>query len=82
VFDREFTRFTKSFDGDQGQVGGRAAAFVKGTVAKHYLVTFAYDSDKDEHGALFRDIQPDAFYPIYGDASEKSADHRTELEPS
>ena len=33
VFDREFTRFTRSFDGGQGQVGGRGALFVKGTVA-------------------------------------------------
>ena len=71
VFDREFTRFSRSFDGGQGQYGGRGALFVKGTVAEHYLMTLAYDSDKDERGVLFRDIQPEAFYPIYGDSSEK-----------
>ena len=38
------------------------------------LLTLAYDSDKDERGVLFRDIQPDAFYPIYGDSSEKRFD--------
>ena len=39
VFDREFVRFSRSFDGGQGQVGGRGALFVKGTVAEHYLLT-------------------------------------------
>ena len=34
VFDREFTRFSRSFDGGQGQIGGRGALFVKGTVAE------------------------------------------------
>jgi uncharacterized repeat protein (TIGR01451 family) len=77
VFDREFMRFSQSFDGGQGQYGGRAALFVKGTVAKHYLMTFAYDSDKDVRGSLFRDIQPEAFYPVYGDSSEKRFDAQT-----
>ena len=77
VFDREFTRFSRSFDGGQGQAGGRGALFAKGTVAKHYLLTLAYDSDKDERGVLFRDIQPDAFYPIYGDSSLKRFDAQT-----
>ena len=77
VFDREITRFSKSFDGGQGQYGGRGALFVKGTVAEKYLLTLAYDSDKDERGVLFRDIQPEAFYPIYGDSSEKRFDAQT-----
>ena len=77
MFDREFTRFSRSFDGGQGQYGGRGALFVKGTVAKHYLMTLAYDSDKDERGVLFRDIQPEAFYPVYGDSSEKRFDAQT-----
>jgi hypothetical protein len=77
VFDREFTRFMGSFSSGQGQYGGRGALFVKGTVATHYLVTFAYDSDKDLRGGLFRDINPEAFYPIYGDGSEKRFDAQT-----
>ena len=77
VFDREFKRFWRSFDGGQGQIGGRGALFVKGTVAEHYLLTLAYDSDKDERGVLFRDIQPDAFYPVYGDSSLKQFDAQT-----
>ena len=34
AFDREFRRFSRSFNGGQGQVGGRGALFVKGTVAR------------------------------------------------
>ena len=77
VFDRAFQRFWRSFNGGQGQYGGRGALFVKGTVAEHYLLTLAYDSDKDERGVLFRDIQPDAFYPVYGDSSLKQFDAQT-----
>jgi hypothetical protein len=77
AFDREFRRFSRSFDSGQGQYGGRGALFVKGTVAEQYLVTLAYDSDKDERGVLFRDIQPDAFYPVYGDSSLKQFDAQT-----
>ena len=77
VFDRAFQRFWRSFNGGRGQFGGRGALFVKGTVAEHYLLTLAYDSDKDERGVLFRDIQPEAFYPIYGDSSLKQFDAQT-----
>ncbi len=34
----------------------------------------AYDSDKDTEERLFRDIQPDRFYPVYGDASVRGFD--------
>lgn len=51
-------------------LNGRAAFFYKGTVGKRTLLTAAYDSDKDRI-RLFRDIQPDQFYPIYGDSSLK-----------
>jgi large repetitive protein len=47
---------------------GRAAMFAKGQVGKGYLLTMAVDTDKDRT-RFFRDIQPDQFYPIYGDAS-------------
>ncbi len=51
-------------------MNGRAAFFYKGTLAERTLLTAAYDSDKDRI-RLFRDIQPDQFYPIYGDSSLK-----------
>ena len=62
-------RFAESLTGD-----GRAALYLKGKVAGSTLLTLAYDSDKPRHDPLFRDIQPDQFYPIYGDDSVKGFD--------
>ena len=58
---------------DYTSLSGRAAFFYKGVVQKDWLLTAAYDSDKDRI-RLFRDIQPDQFYPIYGDSSIKGFD--------
>jgi hypothetical protein len=74
AFDSELQHFASKGD---GYAGGRSAMFAKGTVLKNYLLTLSYDSDKAEHGVLFRDIQPEAFYPIYGDASLKVFDAQT-----
>ncbi|HXY75588.1 MAG TPA: hypothetical protein VEH54_01650, partial [Steroidobacteraceae bacterium] len=38
------------------------------------LLTLAYDSDKPSDTTLFRDIQPDQFYPVYGDSSARGYD--------
>jgi hypothetical protein len=54
-------------------IDGRAAFFYKGVLGKEWLLTTAYDSDKDRI-RLFRDIQPDQFYPIYGDSSLRGFD--------
>lgn len=54
--------------------GGRAALYLKGKIAGDYLLTIAYDSDKDTKERLFRDIQPDEYYPVYGDSSIKGFD--------
>ena len=55
-------------------VAGRVAMFVKGTIKGEYLLTAAADTDKITSQKLFRDIDPNAFYPIYGDASSKLYD--------
>lgn len=47
---------------------GRAAFYAKGKIRGDYLLTLSYDS-KDKVDRLFRDIDPDRFYPIYGDTS-------------
>ena len=73
-FERELREL--SFSGDKGRVqgGGRAAFFLKGKIKGDYLLTMAYDSDKDTAERLFRDIQPDRFYPVYGDSSVRGFD--------
>ncbi|HEX8834032.1 MAG TPA: hypothetical protein VF719_07510, partial [Abditibacteriaceae bacterium] len=54
---------------------GRGAAYFKGRVKGSYLLTLRYDTQRDsEDERLFRDIQPDEFYPVYGDSSIKGFD--------
>ncbi len=68
----------RAFSGPSGSdTDGRAAVFLKGKVRGDALLTVAYDSDKNTRERLFRDIQPDAFYPVYGDASERGFDAQT-----
>lgn len=76
VFDRELTEFSRTL-GDDALVGARGAMYLRGTVKGDYLMTLAYDSERQDRGVLFRDIQPDAFYPVYGDASVKTFDAQT-----
>ncbi len=75
-FDETLRNFEKTTeDGDTRKtVAGRVALFVKGTVKGEYLLTAALDTDKITKQKLFRDIDPDTFYPIYGDASIKNFD--------
>ncbi|MCW5654863.1 hypothetical protein [Hydrogenophaga sp.] len=73
-FELEIKRHTGSFDNGKGSLGARTAFFLKGVVKGETLLTLAYDSEKESRGRLFRDIQPDQFYPIYGDSSLRGFD--------
>ena len=73
-FDNELKGFTKEFSGGKTKFGARAAVYLKGKVKGDYLLTLAYDSDKDVRKNLFQDIDPNAFYPIYGDSSVRGVD--------
>jgi outer membrane protein OmpA-like peptidoglycan-associated protein len=55
-------------------VAGRVALFAKGAIKGEYLLTAAVDTDKITSQKLFRDIDPNTFYPIYGDSSVKRFD--------
>lgn len=76
-FEQELRRFSRTSSDGKTQAGVRAAMYLKGKVKGEYLLTLAYDSDKNTRGRLFRDIQPDKFYPVYGDASVKGFDAQT-----
>ncbi|WP_228147474.1 SdrD B-like domain-containing protein [Acinetobacter sp. ANC 3813] len=65
------TELNELADWGGNSVTGRAAMFIKGKVKGDYLLTLAYDSDKSSKQRLFRDIQPDEYYPVYGDAAAK-----------
>jgi hypothetical protein len=77
AFEREIDAWSRSFRGGKADAGARAAFFLKGTVRGDLLLTAAYDSDKDTRARLLRDVRPDEFYPVYGDASLKSFDARS-----
>ena len=74
VFEREIRSVSRSFDNGKGEAGARAALFLKGKVLGSSLLTLAYDSDKAEDSRLFRDLQPNQFYPVYGDSSARGFD--------
>jgi hypothetical protein len=73
-FEQELRRFSRDFNDGKGAYGGRAAVFLKGRIKGQTLLTASYDSDKAVRDRLFRDIRPEAFYPVYGDASVHSFD--------
>ncbi|MDO8675400.1 MAG: hypothetical protein Q7K71_04715, partial [Candidatus Omnitrophota bacterium] len=57
---------------DQFQPGfwkqGKGAYYLKGKVKGRYLVTSSFDTDRAQK-ELFRKLDPNAYYPIYGDKS-------------
>ncbi|WP_332775541.1 SdrD B-like domain-containing protein [Polaromonas sp.] len=71
VFERQIQSASRGFDNGKGNVAARTALFLKGKVLGSTLLTLAYDSDKPSDTALFRDIQPHQFYPVYGDSSAR-----------
>ncbi len=73
-FEQELRRFSTTSADGKTSAGARTALFLKGKVKGDYLLTLAYDSDKAPKDRLFRDIQPDEFYPVYGDDSVKGYD--------
>lgn len=73
-FERELRTFAFTGDGGKAYGGARTAFFLKGKVRGDVLLTMAYDSDKETRQRLFRDIQPDEFYPVYGDESVRGYD--------
>lgn len=72
-FEQELNSLSSHDDGKLG-MSGRSAFFLKGKVKGEYLLTMAYDSDKDKNQRLFRDIRPDEYYPVYGDSAAKGFD--------
>lgn len=77
AFERDIRRWEKQFNNGKANAAARTAFFVKGRIKGEYLLTAAYDSDKQVRGRLLRDIQPEEFYPVYGDSSLRGFDARS-----
>jgi len=76
-FEQQLTLFARS--NGKTDTGARAALFLKGRVLGSYLLTASYDSDKPTKSRLFQDIQPNTYYPIYGDSAVKGFDAQSSL---
>lgn len=48
---------------------GRLAFYGRGTVWDKYLLTASYDNERRQRDRLFKDLDPDVLYSIYGDNS-------------
>lgn len=57
--------------------GVEGAVFLKGRLFGNTLLTFRHDSARDPDDGLFRSVEPDDFYPVYGDQSERGFDARS-----
>lgn len=73
-FEQELSHLSRDWNDGRTEAGARAAFYLKGKIKGEYLLTAAYDSDKDTQERLFRDIQPDEFYPVYGDSGVRGYD--------
>ncbi|MEH6789566.1 hypothetical protein [Parasphingorhabdus sp.] len=62
-------------DDDNINVDGRVALYAKGRVTGKWLMTLAYDSDKQEDETRFQGIiDPRRYYTVYADRSEQRYD--------
>jgi uncharacterized repeat protein (TIGR01451 family) len=62
-------------DDDTVLADGRVALYAKGRVRGKWLMTLAFDSDKEEDETRFAGvIDPDAYYTVYADRSERRYD--------
>ncbi len=77
VFEQEIRKFEYQFNNGKSSYAYRTAFFIKGMIKGEYLLTAAYDSDKDTRERLLRDIHPEQMYPVYGDASVRGFDARS-----
>lgn len=76
-FAQEIQGTAASFDAGHGTLSARTSFFLKGKVLGSSLLTLAYDSNKPSSSSLLRDINPNAYYPVYGDSSIKGFDARS-----
>lgn len=67
-FERELKSLSYSMENFMADA--RVAFFLKGKIKGNMLLTAGFDSEKDDE-RLFRDIQPDEYYPVYGESSVK-----------
>lgn len=68
-FEEQLQSWSRTSSDGKRHAALRTAFFLKGKVRGDALLTMAYDSDKPERDRLFRDLDPERWYPVYGDSS-------------
>lgn len=68
-FEEQIRSWSRSSGDGKRNAALRTAFFLKGKVRGDALLTMSYDSDKPDRDRLFRDLDPERWYPVYGDAS-------------
>lgn len=62
-------------DDDETLADGRVALYAKGRIRGKWLMTLAFDSDKEQDETRFAGvIDPDVYYTVYADRSERRYD--------
>lgn len=72
-FEQEIDHWSRAL-GRSNRGAARTSFFAKGNITDQTLLTMSYDSDKAISSRLMRDVNPERFYPIYGDNSKKGMD--------
>ncbi|MDM5179579.1 hypothetical protein PO883_20525 [Massilia sp. DJPM01] len=76
-FEQSLRHWSRQFNGGKDDVAARLAFFAKGDIGGGRALTAAYDSDKAANSRLLRDLDPNRFYPVYGDDSVSAFDARS-----
>lgn len=76
-FEQDITRWSRQFNQGKANAAVRTAFFLKGKIQGDKLLTAAYDSDQPTRDKLQRDINPNEFYPVYGDSAISGFDARS-----
>lgn len=76
-FEQSLTHWSRQYNGGKNDAAARLAFFLKGDIGGERSLTASYDSDKADSSRLLRDIDPNRFYPVYGDASITGFDARS-----
>ena len=76
-FEQSLKHWSRQYNGGKNSAAARLAFFAKGDIGNGRQLTAAYDSDKAEGSRLLRDIDPNRFYPVYGDDAITGFDARS-----
>ena len=76
-FEKELRRWVRNSDDGKRSFGVRSAFFVKGKLQNDWLLTAAFDSDKETNNRLFKDPRSDEMYPVYGDSALRGSEAKS-----